>query len=51
MIGAQVARTLLEWGAEVSVGDNLSSGIPRNIEDISLGRYVERTSKNRDIES
>jgi GDP-D-mannose 3', 5'-epimerase len=34
MIGSHVARTLLELGAEVCVADNLSSGIPRTIEDI-----------------
>ena len=34
MIGAHVARALLEEGAEVCVADNLSSGSLRNIEDI-----------------
>jgi nucleoside-diphosphate-sugar epimerase len=35
MIGSHVARALLGRGAEVCIADNLSSGIPQNIEDIS----------------
>ena len=41
MIGSHVARALLKRGAEVCVADNLSSGIPRNIEDISDSVQLE----------
>lgn len=60
MIGSHVARTLLERGAEVCVVDNLSSGILRNIEDISGSVQLEvadlrdaetclRLTKGRDV--
>jgi GDP-D-mannose 3',5'-epimerase len=34
LIGSHLARTLVKKGAEVFVADNLSSGSPKNIEDI-----------------